>query len=72
MSDMMFHDHNDCMQQYYKTENQVQLRNVGAKAKHLVNYARYTDIPSGHTGAVLTLSGIAAVLMFYAGMVAGL
>lgn len=71
-TDMMFHNHNDCMRQYYKTENEVQKRNASGKAKHLVNYARQTDIPSGDTRAVLGLCAVAAGLLFYAGLLAGL
>lgn len=70
-TDMYFHSHNDCMRQYFKTENEVQKKNVSGKAKHLVNYARQTDIPSGDTRAVLALCAIASAILMYYGALIG-
>lgn len=72
MSDMMFHDHNDCMQQYYKAEKATQAKMESGKAKNLVNYARSTDMPFGNTTAVLSLLTITAGILMYAGALAGL
>lgn len=72
MSDMMFHDHNECMRQYYATEKKVQLKNEAGKAKHLVNYARQTDMPFGNTRAVLGLLAITAAALMYYGALMGL
>ena len=72
MSDMMFHDHNECMRTYYNTERKTQLGQVAGKAKHIVNYDRYTDIPSGDVRAVLGLCAVTAAALMYYGALMGL
>jgi hypothetical protein len=72
MSDMMFHDHNECMRQYFAGEKKTQARMEAGKAKNLVNYARQTDMPFGNTKVVLSLCAITAGILMYAGALAGL